>query len=682
MKKYLLITFDYELFLGSRSGSARECVLEPTEELRTALNKHGVHAIFFVDTTYLLTLEKYSVRHEACRQDLAEISLQLQNLVKDGHYVFPHIHPHWLDAKYLEHEHQFTLEDISRYRFHKLKQEEKDYIFNESIRLLRDIILPVKADYKLDGYRAGGWSLQPFSDYKPFFEKFGIRYDFSVMTGMYQFSNVQFFDFSAAPKKPVYRFSNEVTMEDPNGQFLEMSSSVIRIGPATSLLHRVHLSFLVKMRKDHTYGRGIGQQSKTLPGFKPENIEGFPSTQQMHEAASTELLSVAKLPSYVDYLKENQYLCFVSHPKMLSKHNLKMLSLFLEKVYSEHEVETDFHNIADYLEPSMNAAPLAVTTTEAGELPSVSVIIPTYNVEVYIEEALRSILEQTVAPLEIICVDDGSTDRTVEIMHTLMEEFPGRINLLINETNRGATYTRNRGLAVARGEYVQFFDADDLMLPRKLEHQMTVISRSRPRPHIFVGSNYKLYINGVKRPFIHQPKDPWCALMEASLGATSSNIFSREKLIEANGWSEALKSSQEYDLMFRMLKVGAVVHYDQQILSVHRERQSGSITKANPTENWKRFIDLRNRAYNFLRESNMVTPQIERSYLNCVFDAIRILYKYDPQEAHRLHDSYVKNAGTPGVTTSTTKRYITFYKMLGFRGAEILSELVKKTNQL
>lgn len=684
MKKFLLITFDYELFLGPRSGSVKECLLDPTEDLRKILNARNIHAIFFVDTTYLITLKQYSVKHEACRNDLEALTQQLQSLIKDGHYIFPHIHPHWMDAKYLEKEHQFNLQDISRYRFHKLKQEEKDYLFNESIKILEEIAHAVKPEYQIEGYRAGGWSLQPFADYKPYFEKFGIRYDFSVMTGMYQFSNAQFYDFSAAPRKPVYRFSGEVTTEDSRGPFLEMGSSVIKIPRAVFWLHRLHLRFLVKMRKDHTYGRGVGQQSKPLPGFKPASIEGYPNTRKLHEAASAEHLSIAKIPSYLNYFRAHQYLCFVSHPKMLSKHNLRMFEAFLEQVYSEFSIETDFKEVARKLEPQLEVdLPLfAANKQKPAQNLTISVVIPCYNVGEYIETALRSVMEQTYPALEVICVDDGSKDDTIEILERIKAEYPGKISILLNEKNRGATYSRNRGLAVARGEYIQFFDADDIMHSDKFEHHVSCILNAPEQPDIMVGSCEKLYVNGYIKPYIYYDNNPWCALMEAAMGTTSSNLFRRTKLIEANGWSEALKSSQEYDMMFRMLQHNATVTFDQHITTTNRERQHGSITKANPTDNWKRYIDLRNRAYTYLKDRNLITPAIERSYINCVFDAIRVLYKYDPYEAKRLHREYVTRTGTPGVTVSTTKRYLTFYKLLGFRGAEVLSDIVKKTNQL
>ena len=80
--------------------------------------------------------------------------------------------------------------------------------------------------------------------------------------------------------------------------------------------------------------------------------------------------------------------------------------------------------------------------------------------------------------------------------------------------------------------------------------------------------------------------------MNAMLGVTSSILFKKSKVQEVLGWSENLKSSQEYDLMFRMLQKDATVQFDQTIVCFNRERASGSISKTNPKEKWRRYIDL------------------------------------------------------------------------------------------
>src|SRR5437773_3781756 len=98
---------------------------------------------------------------------------------------------------------------------------------------------------------------------------------------------------------------------------------------------------------------------------------------------------------------------------------------------------------------------------------TVSVVIPTYNYARYLPEAIDSALAQTHAPLEVIVVDDGSTDDTPRVLAV----YGDRIRV-IRQANRGPGAARNTGIAAARGEYVGFLDADDVWLPRKLELQM------------------------------------------------------------------------------------------------------------------------------------------------------------------------------------------------------------------
>jgi glycosyltransferase involved in cell wall biosynthesis len=99
----------------------------------------------------------------------------------------------------------------------------------------------------------------------------------------------------------------------------------------------------------------------------------------------------------------------------------------------------------------------------------ISCIVPVYNGECFLDDALDSILAQSYQPLEVIVVDDGSTDNTAKIAHG----FGDRI-LYQWQPNRGSASARNHGLGLAGGEFVAFLDADDLWLPEKLSRQMAV----------------------------------------------------------------------------------------------------------------------------------------------------------------------------------------------------------------
>src|SRR5581483_3654649 len=124
------------------------------------------------------------------------------------------------------------------------------------------------------------------------------------------------------------------------------------------------------------------------------------------------------------------------------------------------------------------AAPLATCITptlveRAVNNPQVSVIVPCYNAASWLRETLTSVITQTDVTLQLIVIDDGSTDASTEIV---AREFPQAE--LVRTTNGGASRARNLGLKHACGTYIQFLDADDVLLPHKLQNQVAHLERS------------------------------------------------------------------------------------------------------------------------------------------------------------------------------------------------------------
>jgi glycosyltransferase involved in cell wall biosynthesis len=101
--------------------------------------------------------------------------------------------------------------------------------------------------------------------------------------------------------------------------------------------------------------------------------------------------------------------------------------------------------------------------------PLVSVIIPNYNGEIFLKESLESVLAQSYKNIEIIVIDDGSTDRSVEIL----EEYQSKIRF-IKSSHNGAAVTRNIGIELSSGEYLAFMDSDDIWMSEKIEKQMSI----------------------------------------------------------------------------------------------------------------------------------------------------------------------------------------------------------------
>lgn len=107
---------------------------------------------------------------------------------------------------------------------------------------------------------------------------------------------------------------------------------------------------------------------------------------------------------------------------------------------------------------------------EGSDMITVSTVIPAYNREKTIGRCIKSVLEQSVKPIEIIVVDDGSNDRTAEIVNEYAASSTIPI-ILVRQKNKGAQAARNRGIECAKGEYIAFLDSDDEWLPNKIEIQ-------------------------------------------------------------------------------------------------------------------------------------------------------------------------------------------------------------------
>jgi glycosyltransferase involved in cell wall biosynthesis len=125
--------------------------------------------------------------------------------------------------------------------------------------------------------------------------------------------------------------------------------------------------------------------------------------------------------------------------------------------------------------------------------PKVSVLMPIHNNEIYLREAVESILAQTYPHFELIVIDDGSTDNTFAIAQQIAQQ-DNRIFLYKNEKKEGLPYTRNRLLALATGEYIANLDSDDVALPHRLSRQVEFLENN-PDVDVCGSFVYKIYAN-------------------------------------------------------------------------------------------------------------------------------------------------------------------------------------------
>jgi hypothetical protein len=292
MKKSLLLTFDYELYLGAESGTAMNCSILPTERILTILKKHKCIGIFFVDALYLVRLKEMAEQHAAAKIDFNKIVLQIQQMVKQGNLVFNHLHPHWLDAGYDEQRNIWNLSDKSRFAFSNLNERDQDDCFERSMNVLYDIIKPINPNYRINGFRAGGFFIQPFPIFKRQFLKHGIKYDFSVQAGAKCSgpANSYSFDFTKTPDKKCYHFENEVTEEETTGSFIQFPLRECHVQGLRKIFSGIYYRLTSRYKYWQRYGDGLpsGNQIKFETGPKR-------SVFSHSESFSIESMNSAKL---------------------------------------------------------------------------------------------------------------------------------------------------------------------------------------------------------------------------------------------------------------------------------------------------------------------------------------------------------------------------------------------------
>ena len=186
---------------------------------------------------------------------------------------------------------------------------------------------------------------------------------------------------------------------------------------------------------------------------------------------------------------------------------------------------------------------------------NVSVIIPAYRAAATIRRALASVAGQTVKPLEVIVVDDGSDDATLEAAKACADLLEGVALKVLSQPNRGAGAARNRALAEARGTYVAFLDADDEWLAAKLERSLAHLVGTE---NVLVAHDGWIVrdgeetLNACARRF-GAGADPFVQLYRKGYIDTCSVVARRDAVDAAGGFDENLRNAQDFDLWLALV---------------------------------------------------------------------------------------------------------------------------------
>ncbi|MEM9507401.1 MAG: glycosyltransferase [Cyanobacteria bacterium P01_E01_bin.35] len=207
----------------------------------------------------------------------------------------------------------------------------------------------------------------------------------------------------------------------------------------------------------------------------------------------------------------------------------------------------------------------------------VSVVIPCYNAQEWITETIDSILMQTYPTIEIIVIDDGSSDRSLEIIKSYGNKLIWR-----STENQGANKARNLGLSLATGKYIQYLDADDYLLPDKIAKQVAFLQRKlldfvygdwRYQNHLSSGEIVlgEIRVCGDKSDFLRSllANDRWSNL--------APMLFTRS-ILDRVTWDESLPAAQDRDYLFSLMLAGSKCGYLPGCDAIYRLHDGGSVS--------------------------------------------------------------------------------------------------------
>lgn len=225
--------------------------------------------------------------------------------------------------------------------------------------------------------------------------------------------------------------------------------------------------------------------------------------------------------------------------------------------------------------------------------PLVSVVVPAHNAGSYLRECIESVVSQDYSPLELIVVDDGSTDDTPNIL----SEYAHRI-CAIKQENSGAAAARNNGMARAAGKYIAFLDSDDVWLPGKLRQQVAVLEDD---PAVgLVCSRWRCWYPDESGSYPPHDKEAAPRREEAAPGKsgwlytdllkgcivwTSTVVIRREVVDAVGGFDPELRRGQDYDYWLRVSRVTQIKELEDE-LALYRMDDAATVRKAGGV-NWE-----------------------------------------------------------------------------------------------
>lgn len=263
--------------------------------------------------------------------------------------------------------------------------------------------------------------------------------------------------------------------------------------------------------------------------------------------------------------------------------------------------------------------------------PLASIIIPCWNAEAYIGEAIESALSQTYPNFEVIIIDDGSTDESLDVIRMFKDRIKWKTGL-----NQGGGAARNLGLDLSSGALVQFLDADDLLYPRKLE-KMVPLTMEKDTRVVPICDWERVGKGDQSNPEVqkldYDDEDPILFCLRRQL-PTSSPLHWKDNLTKVGGFDESLPCSQERDLHLRLACHGVNFTYLPEVL--YRVRRQQNSTSCDYGQVLRQHGKIFSHSFKQLQQSGDLTEDRAEAFAETMArDARRCLSRGDASMARQ-----------------------------------------------
>jgi len=308
--------------------------------------------------------------------------------------------------------------------------------------------------------------------------------------------------------------------------------------------------------------------------------------------------------------------------------------------------------------------------------PLVTIGIPCFNAERWIGAAIESALGQTWLPLEVIVVDDGSSDGSLQVARS----FGDRIRLF-EGGHGGGNRARNLVLAHARGEWVQFLDADDYLEPEKIAQQLGEAEFGAYADIIYSPYWSEDTVGGsgtrTLSP-IHAHEDLFAQWLAWEIPQTGGALWRKAALASIGGWNDDQPCCQEHELYLRALKAGLRFVFAPTPGAVYRIWSDETVCRKDQPLTIRVKTALMDDLHAWMSSRNLWTTTHAAVAGQAFFEMARSLAKYDLAKASAYHDDR-RARGLLRLTGPAAPRfYLAAYRTFGFRAAEQIAALRRR----